>query len=407
MLHAACRMQHARAHSLHHDSMRLIAFAYFAHFLRHGMVLPLIPLFAREMGASGALIGAAVSAFSLLSLVAAVPLGGLSDRIGARSMLLLSALFNCLYSLLLLAADGLAILIAAQMLGGLGFLLLIVSSQGWVSRHADKGGRERGFGFLSLSAAAGQSLGPFLGGMLLERTSFTVVFAVAVFLSLLGFCLVGLREDGRGAAHRAGQGGLRLGQVLRWLAADRRMCAILIFSFAVVFAVSLRNSFVPVLFQDRGVGEWTIGLLLSAFALSMTLVRLGIGRLMGRIARRHLLALALGLVLVGTAGLPVVGGPWPAAGIMLLFGAGFGISQPLSMVMVSDRAGEDTSGLAMGMRFTVITLATLLSPALSGLVVDAAGLETAFYSVAGLLVAAAGLILVVAGWAGKERTARE
>ena len=407
MLHAACSMQHARAHSLHHDSMRLIAFAYFAHFLRHGMVLPLIPLFAREMGASGALIGAAVSAFSLLSLVAAVPLGGLSDRIGARSMLLLSALFNCLYSLLLLAADGLAILIAAQMLGGLGFLLLIVSSQGWVSRHADKGGRERGFGFLSLSAAAGQSLGPFLGGMLLERTSFTVVFAVAVFLSLLGFCLVGLREDGRGAAHRAGQGGLRLGQVLRWLAADRRMCAILIFSFAVVFAVSLRNSFVPVLFQDRGVGEWTIGLLLSAFALSMTLVRLGIGRLMGRIARRHLLALALGLVLVGTAGLPVVGGPWPAAGIMLLFGAGFGISQPLSMVMVSDRAGEDTSGLAMGMRFTVITLATLLSPALSGLVVDAAGLETAFYSVAGLLVAAAGLILVVAGWAGRERTARE
>lgn len=387
--------------------MRLIAFAYFVHFLRHGMVLPLIPLFAREMGASGALIGAAVSAFSLLSLVAAVPLGGLSDRIGARGMLLLSALFNCLYSFLLLTAEGVPGLVAAQMLGGLGFLLLIVSSQGWVSRHADKGIRERGFGFLSLAAAAGQSLGPFLGGLLLDKTSFTVVFAVAVFLSLLGFCVAWLREDGRGAQHRAGQGGLRLGQILRWLAADRRMCAVLIFSFAIVFAVSLRNSFVPVLFQERGVGEGTIGLLLSAFALSMTLVRLVIGRLMGRIARRHLLALAMGLVLVGTAGLPVVGSPWTAAGIMLLFGAGFGISQPLSMVMVSDRAGEDTSGLAMGMRFTVITLATLLSPALTGLVVDAAGMVTAFYSVAGLLVVAAGLLRVVAGRAEKERTAPE
>ena len=378
------------------DSMRLIALAYLAHFLRHGMVFPLIPLFAREMEASGALIGVAVSAFSLLSLVAAVPLGRLTDRIGARNMLLASALFNCIYSLLLLVADGIPGLVAAQMLGGLGFLLLIVSSQGWVSRHADKGIRERGFGFLSLAAAAGQSLGPVLGGTLLSRTSFPFVFMVAFGLSLIGFCVAGLREQ-RGDSGETGQEGPRFGEVLGWLAADRRMLAVLIFSFAAIFAVSLRNSFVPVLFKERGLQEGAIGLLLSAFALSMTLVRVFVGRLMGRFARRHLLALALGLILVGTAALPAVQHPWATAGIMLLFGAGFGISQPLSMVMVSDRAKETFSGLAMGIRFTVITLGTLLSPAVSGLIVDSAGLESAFYSVAGLIVAAAVLIWIIAG----------
>jgi len=377
--------------------MRLIALAYFAHFLRHGMIFPLIPLFARDMGASGSLIGAAVGAFSLLSLMAALPLGRLSDRIGARSMLLLSALFNCLYSLLLLTAEGIPSLVVAQMLGGLGFLLLIVSSQGWVSRHTDQWIRERGFGFLSLTAAAGQSLGPFLGGLLLDRTSFAVVFGVAVFLSLLGFCTAGLREDGVGTEDRAEQSGLRFGEALRWLAADRRMCAVLIFSFAAIFAVSLRNSFVPVLFQERGMQEGAIGLMLSAFALSMTAVRLVIGRLLGRVPRSYMMALALGLILLGTAALPVIGDPFPTAGLMLLFGLGFGISQPLSMVMVSDRAGKSFSGLAMGMRFTVITLGTLLSPVLSGLVVDTAGLEAAFYCIAGLLAAAALLIRVIVG----------
>jgi MFS family permease len=377
--------------------MRLIALAYFAHFLRHGMIFPLIPLFAKEMEASGALIGAAVSAFSLLSLVAAVPLGRLTDRIGARSLLLASASFNCLYSLLLLAAEGIPGLVAAQMLGGLGFLLLIVSSQSWVSRHADKGIRERGFGFLSLAAAAGQSLGPFFGGMLLSRTSFPIVFTAALGLSLIGFCVAGLREEGRGGSPETGRQTPRLGEALRRFAADRGMLAVLVFSFAAVFAVSLRNSFVPVLFKERGLQEGAIGLLLSAFALSMTLVRTVIGRIMGRVARRHLLALALGLILLGTAALPAVRHAWATAGIMLLFGAGFGISQPLSMVMVSDRAGEAFSGLAMGIRFTVITLATLLSPAVSGLIVDCAGLETAFYSVAALVVAAALLIRLVFG----------
>jgi len=382
--------------------MRLIALAYFAHFLRHGMVFPLIPLFAREMEASGALIGASVSAFSLLSLVAAVPLGRLTDRIGARSMLLASALLNGIYSLLLLGADGIPGLVAAQMLGGLGFLLLIVSSQGWVSRHADKGIRERGFGFLSLAAAAGQSLGPVLGGTLLSHTSFSTVFAAAFCLSLLGFCVAGLREES-GGSRQTGHEGPRFGQALRWLAADRKMLTVLIFSFAAVFAVSLRNSFVPVLFKERGLQEGAIGLLLSTFALSMTLVRVFVGRIMGRVARRHLLALALGLILVGTAALPAVRNLWATSGIMLLFGAGFGISQPLSMVMVSDRAKEAFSGLAMGIRFTVITLATLLSPAVSGLIVDSAGLETAFYSIAGVLVAAAVLIWIIVGQKGEPR----
>jgi len=371
--------------------MRLIAFVYLIHFLRHGMVFPLIPLFAQQMGYSGAMIGAAVSGFSVLSMMMALPMGRLSDRLSARALLLLSAFFNLVYSSLLVLAQNLWVLIAAQMLGGLAFLLMIVSSQTWVSEHAEKAVRERGFGFLSLVAAVGQTAGPFLGGILLSRTSFGAVFSLAVIFSLLGFSIAGLRPAARG--EKRGSKGARPGikKALAGIAADRKMCAVLILTFAAVFASNLRTSFVPVLFKAQGMSESRIGLLLSAFALSMTLVRIFIGRLMGRLSREVLLGVALVLFFSAVAVLPSMASAWAAFIAMLFFGMGFGISQPLSMVMVSDRAGE-ASGMAMGIRFFVITLATLLSPVLTGLVVQGMSLAAGFYFVAGMVLAAALLI---------------
>ncbi|MBS3757112.1 MAG: MFS transporter [Desulfobacterales bacterium] len=375
--------------------MRLIALAYLAHFLRHGMVFPLIPLFAQRMVDSDIMIGAAVGGFSLLSLLLALPMGSLSDRLSARSLLLLSAFFNLVYSLLLIVAHNIWMLISAQMIGGLGFLLLIISSQTWVSEHAEKGMRERGFGFLSLAAAVGQTIGPFLGGFILSRTSFTAVFSLAVLFCLPGFSAAGLRDENRGRKKVSARERGRLRKLLIGLAADPKMCVVLILTFVAVFAANLRSSFVPVLFKAQGMDEGTIGLLLSLFALSMTLVRLVIGRVMGVVSRKGLFGLALALIFVATAALPSISRVYISAGVMLLFGMGFGISQPLSMVMVSDRAGE-TSGLAMGARFFVITLATMFSPLLTGLVVEGFGLAAAFYCVAGMLLAAGVLIRLVA-----------
>ena len=337
------------------------------------------------------MIGAAVSCFSLLSMLMALPLGRLSDRLSARTLLLLSALFNLVYSSLLVLAQHIWVLIAAQMLGGLAFLLMIVSSQTWVSEHAEKAVREKGFGFLSLVAAVGQTIGPFLGGFLLSRTSFAAVFSLAVAFSLMGFAIAGLRPPVR--SEKRGRTKARSGikKALAGIAADRKMCAVLIFTFAAVFASNLRTSFVPVLFKMQGISESRIGLLLSAFALSMTLVRIFIGRLMGGSSRGSLLGVALVFIFTAVVALPSIAHVWAAAVAMLFFGTGFGISQPLSMVMVSDRAGG-ASGTAMGIRFFVITLGTLLSPVLTGLVVQGVSLAAGFYFVSGVLFIAAILI---------------
>jgi len=78
-----------------------------------------------------------------------------------------------------------------------------------------------------------------------------------------------------------------------------------------------------------------------------------------------------------------------AAGFAILiavFGLGFGMTQPLSMVMVADLTDPNHSGLAMGLRFTAAMAASLLSPIFLGLIVERFGLSPAFYVAASVVV---------------------
>ncbi|MCF8096024.1 MAG: MFS transporter [Desulfobacteraceae bacterium] len=375
--------------------MYVIIFILLMHSLRHGMVSPLIPLFAQKMGCSGAMIGAAVGSFSILSLLMALPIGNLSDRVNTRILLLLGAFCNFIYSLLLLLSKSIWVLISVQMLGGLGFLLLLVSSQTWISKHSEKRIRERGFGVLSLAAAIGQTIGPFIGGLVLSRTSFVMVFSLAAFFSLSGFSAAGLRNASKVNEKNKGQINKYIRKSLMQLITDRKMCAVFIFTFIAVFAAELRNSFVPVLLKTQEINEFAIGILISIFAFSMVLIRLVIGRVMGMVSRWTLLGLALSFFFIATTTIPLISKVWILGIIMFLFGIGYGISQPLSMVMISDRA-RVTSGLSMGVRFFVHNLATLFSPLLTGLVVGIFNIGAAFYCVAALLFASAVLIWLLA-----------
>jgi len=90
----------------------------------------------------------------------------------------------------------------------------------------------------------------------------------------------------------------------------------------------------------------------------------------------------LACVIAGSGVLPLLGSPATLAVSLAVFGLGFGISQPLSMVMISDVSG---SGLAMGLRFFTITVANFLSSLTMGLVAEYLSLEATFYLGAGFL----------------------
>ncbi len=110
-------------------------------------------------------LGIVASAFALLSVVAAVPMGRLVDRFGEPIFLALAGLVLAGGSALALTADTIALLAVSQALLGLGQLAQVVASQTLVSRRGDRATRSARFGLYAAGAAIGQLVGPLVGAV--------------------------------------------------------------------------------------------------------------------------------------------------------------------------------------------------------------------------------------------------
>jgi MFS family permease len=360
---------------------------------RYGMVFPLVPLLAHGLGASPALIGVIVGAFGLLSFFIAIPVGGFTDRVGVKRALALGVICNILSALLLVRAGHVLTLMASQVAGGLGFQLHIVASQAFIASLDSPLRRESEFGYLTFSAALGQSLGPAMGGVIASLFGYDAAFIASLLVAALGLMIMGFRDSL--GARAPGRYSLR--RDLRHagaLLSNSGMLALLAVTFVVIFTVSLRTSFLPVLLLQRGSSEALVGLLISLFAGISTLIRPFTGSLLQRFGRRGILALAMLAVALGVGLIPMLSSVSTVALALCTFGLGFGLTQPLSIVMVADLADPRRSGLSMGIRFMAITLADILGPVLLGVVVEGFGLHAAFYASALFVIAIGGYILL-------------
>ena len=79
---------------------------------------PLLPLFARELGADASLIGVIVGASTLTGVVLKLPAGAWSDVLGRRALLVTGALVFAVMPFAYVAVSGLALLIALRVIHG-------------------------------------------------------------------------------------------------------------------------------------------------------------------------------------------------------------------------------------------------------------------------------------------------
>jgi MFS family permease len=362
-------------------------------FLRFGIVFPLVPLITERLGAKPSMIGVVVGMFSLFSLFLAIPMGSMVDRFGVKRILAVGVCFNIASAVVLLVADTVTELILSQVTLGLAFLLHVVGCQAYISNLQIRSNVEKGFGQLTLGAAIGQTLGPVAGGLLVVHSGYRAAFTISLVISLIGLAALRLKDDqlaAKNIAHRSITPELR--QVVR-LIVKPRIVYVLIFSFAVMFAVNLRSSFLPIFLRTQSMSEAGIGLIIAFLSLTATLVRFFFARLCTIFDRKPIILLSTAVVGLGTLIIPVLPSITGVGFAVLLIGLGFGVAQPLSMLMLSELRPPGTAGLTMGLRFTVIILATLVSPVVSGQIVKLLGIEYAFYA-ASVIVLAVGILII-------------
>src|SRR5438093_246027 len=128
-----------------------------------GIVIPLLPIYAKQMNATRFTAGALISVYSLMQLVFAPAWGRISDDIGRRPVLLMCLAGSAMSYLLLAAAWRLEVLFLARVLAGVAGASIPVA-QAYIADVTGPAERARGMGLIGVAFGLGMVIGPALGG---------------------------------------------------------------------------------------------------------------------------------------------------------------------------------------------------------------------------------------------------
>lgn len=148
-----------------------------------------LPAMARGFGAAFREVQWIVLAYLLAVTTLIVSAGALGDRFGRRRMLLTGISLFTVASLACGVAPTLALLVAARALQGLGAALMLALAVALVGETVPEARRGSTMGWLGTMSAVGTTLGPSLGGVLLARAGWPMIFLVNVPIGIVTLVL--------------------------------------------------------------------------------------------------------------------------------------------------------------------------------------------------------------------------
>ncbi|ACF46330.1 MAG: tetracycline resistance MFS efflux pump [Prosthecochloris sp.] len=148
-----------------------------------GIVLPLLPTYAKDLGASPLMIGFIAAVYSSMQFIFSPLWGKLSDVIGRRPVMLGSILLASISYVFFSQATTIPLLILARGMSGMGSAN-IAAAQAYITDVTDSQGRSKAMGMLGAAFGIGFIIGPLIGGFL--KTNFGIEMVGLVAAALIG-----------------------------------------------------------------------------------------------------------------------------------------------------------------------------------------------------------------------------
>jgi MFS transporter, DHA1 family, tetracycline resistance protein len=131
-----------------------------------GIVIPILPFYVSEFGASALMVTVLFSVYSVCSFLSSPFLGALSDRIGRRPVLLFSIASTAVGWFVFASASVLPILFLGRIIDGLAAGNFSIAQSYLIDLSKDEKDRTANIGLLGAAFGIGFTLGPMIGGML-------------------------------------------------------------------------------------------------------------------------------------------------------------------------------------------------------------------------------------------------
>ena len=360
----------------------------FVAMLGAGIISPLMPLYAKSMGASGLQLGLMYAGFAISRTIFGPIMGRLSDRRGRKIFIALGLLAYTIISLSYAFASNMYQLTSIRFLHGVASSMVIPIAQAYIGDLIPKGKEGTYMNLFSMSMFIGMGSGPFLGGTLADtffmNAGFYAMAGLTALALVLLLLLVPTVEPSSEQSKKVPRAPFRI--ILR----DNKVKAVGLSLASRAFYRQGITAFLPILaVSTMGMSVAGIGLVLSIFHLSGGFAQALFGPLADRFNKKL-------LIITGsiTAPILVFFVPYVSSSGMLL-----AVLLPMALLAAIARAavialnvelGKKHGGMGsvMGVTRSAMSMAMAIGPLVSGFIMDSLGITSVFRvgAIVGILV---------------------
>ncbi|MCB9169018.1 MAG: MFS transporter [Flavobacteriales bacterium] len=344
----------------------------FIDLLGFGIVIPILPTYATELGASALEVGLIAALYSLMNFVFSPFWGTLSDRHGRRTVIAGTVAITACSFFLLAQANVLWLLFLARLVSGIGSAN-IAASQAYITDVTPKESRAKALGLIGAAFGLGFIFGPPVGGFVKEHFGMAYVGYMAMGLSTINLILVLLFLP-ESIKEKDPHAKLEFKPVTNAFRALKRegLRDLYITMFTYVAAFSMMQVTVALLWeQDYGLSEAQVGYMFAAIGLASAVVQGGmVGWLSRKFGEARLLVFGCILMAIGLGSIPFVPFDWfiPVAFLpIVMIALANGCMMPSITSLLSKEASDREQGQVLGMNQSFGSLARVIGPTIGGL----------------------------------------
>ena len=365
-------------------SLFIIFLTVFIDLVGFGIVLPLLPIFAKSLDASGLVIDCLMATYSAMQFVFAPIWGRLSDRVGRRPILLLSTAGAAVSYAVFAIGSGqsgtaaLILLFAARIAAGICGANITVA-QAYIADITPAEERSKRMGLIGMAFGLGFIFGPVIGGLALKSGHLSAPGWVAAGLCAFNFVFAFFRlPESRQPGSVPVDERPRLQQLVHTFQQPGVAVLVTVFFLATFCFATFETTLGLLVSQNFGLQFESLKGGIHQFDPKVTylyafcgiigaFVQGGpLGKIIKRVGEPSLIALSLVLVGLSLAPLPFVTN-WPLLLLVLaVLSIGSSLTRPPVFGLLSNLAPAHEQGATLGAAQSAGSLARIAGPVFAG-----------------------------------------
>ncbi len=352
------------------------------------LLFPVIPLYAREMGASGVVIGFTVAGYWVSRILMEIPSGLISQRFGYFRSMAVGLGLNVVGTFLCAFARDPFQFTLARALMGIGAPLFFAVATTFVLNLFDAERRGSAMGVFQGIEFGGTILGSAFSGYLVSVFDFGTSFLISAGLLLLSMMPLVLLPHVRVESEGMVAGFPLSFSDIREVIGNRNLLIVSSATFAeFVMSVGILMTIFPLFaVESLGISLTDVGLLMGSRSVGFVIAMFTMGAISDRIGRKPLMLFGLGATAALIVALGFVSSFWGIAAVIFVLGISTGAIWIVSPVLAAEAVEPDQRGAAIGTYRTFFDLGSILGPIVMAAVFEAYGMLPCLYLASALLL---------------------